>query len=264
MRQERTPEDVVACWTLVDADWELVANKSGPTRPGFCLLLKFFEVEARSPEFVEEFPQPAVEYVAGLVKVPAAELGKYDLAGAKRHRKQIREALGFRPATLADEEALTGWPAAEVCPVEPVENRQRDALLVEYRARKIEPPGRTRIEKILVAARGRWESAFCARVIERLGEAGTVRLLSLAVEDNETGAAMTMPTAEKKPVTTAMPNSGMVSPPWASFGKGLASGRSDDAHPGRATVGVVQGADAGAAEPERGVVSEDRPRLAVT
>jgi hypothetical protein len=38
---------------------------------------------------------------AGLVRVPAVELAKYDLAGAKRHRRQIREALGFRPATLA-------------------------------------------------------------------------------------------------------------------------------------------------------------------
>ncbi|MFD5445735.1 DUF4158 domain-containing protein [Streptomyces tendae] len=121
----------MACWTLVDGDWELVANKSGPTRLGFCLMLKFFEIEARFPESVEEFPQPAVEYVAGLVKVPAAELAKYDLAGAKRHRRQIREALGFRPATLADEEALTRWLAAEVCPVELVEDWQREALLVE-------------------------------------------------------------------------------------------------------------------------------------
>lgn len=111
MRQEWSPEDVVACWTLVDGDWELVANKSGPTRLGFGLMLKFFEIETRFPEFVEEFPPPAVEYVAGLVKVPAAELAEYDLAGAKRHRRQIREALGFRPATLADEEAPPGgWP----------------------------------------------------------------------------------------------------------------------------------------------------------
>ncbi|MFD0297323.1 Tn3 family transposase [Streptomyces sp. NPDC127118] len=102
----------------------------------------------------------------------------------------MREALGFRPATLADEEALTRWLAAEVCPVELVEDRQRDALLVEYRARKIEPPGRTRVEKILVAARGRWEAAFCARVIECLGKAGTARMLSLAAEDNETGTTL--------------------------------------------------------------------------
>ncbi|WP_221765810.1 Tn3 family transposase [Streptomyces sp. WAC 06783] len=34
------------------------------------------------------------------------------------------------------------------------------------------------------------EATFCARVIERLGEAGTVRLLSLVAEDNEAGTAL--------------------------------------------------------------------------
>ncbi|MFF9477968.1 hypothetical protein [Streptomyces sp. NPDC014733] len=34
--------------------------------------------------------------------------------------------------------------------MELVEDRQRDALLVEYRARKIEPPGRTRVAKMPV------------------------------------------------------------------------------------------------------------------
>ncbi|MEV4868595.1 hypothetical protein [Streptomyces syringium] len=59
MRQEWSPEGVVGGWTVVDGAWELVANKSGPTRLGFCLMLKFFEIEARFPRFVEEFPQPA-------------------------------------------------------------------------------------------------------------------------------------------------------------------------------------------------------------
>jgi len=31
----------------VDADWALVLNKSGATRLGFALLLRFFELEAR-------------------------------------------------------------------------------------------------------------------------------------------------------------------------------------------------------------------------
>ncbi|WP_327344577.1 hypothetical protein [Streptomyces europaeiscabiei] len=34
-------------------------------------------------------------------------------------------------------------------------------------------------------------------------------------------------------------------------------------HPRRATAGVAQGADAGAAEPEPGAASEGRPQLAV-
>ncbi|MGX1117239.1 hypothetical protein RKD37_002602 [Streptomyces ambofaciens] len=101
MRREWSPEDVVACWTPVGGDWELVANKSGPTRLGFALMLKFFELEGRFPQFVEELPPTAVDYVAAVVKVPAEDLAKYDLSSrsAKGHRTQIREALGFRPAT---------------------------------------------------------------------------------------------------------------------------------------------------------------------
>ncbi|MFE1935460.1 Tn3 family transposase [Streptomyces sp. NPDC059474] len=192
MRQEWSPEELLASWTLVDGDWKLVANKTGATRLGFSLLLKFFELEGRFPDLLEEVPQVAVEYVAGLVKVPAADFAKYSLTGrtAEYHRAQVREALGFRPATLEDEEQLTVWLAKEVCPVELVEDRQREALLVEYRARSIEPPGRTRIEKVLVAARNRWEAAFCARAIERLGEVGMSRLLSLVAEGNEDGAAL--------------------------------------------------------------------------
>ncbi|WP_157431140.1 DUF4158 domain-containing protein [Actinomadura macra] len=156
------------------------------------LALKFFELEGRFPDVLEEVPPAAVEYVAELVKVPATDFAKYTLVGrtAEHHRKQIREALGFRPSTVADEKALAEWLAAEVCPVELVEDRQREALLVECRAREIEPPGRTRVEKVLVAARGTWEKTFFARTIGRLGEAGTARLLSLVAEDNEMSTAL--------------------------------------------------------------------------
>ncbi|MGA5207860.1 DUF4158 domain-containing protein [Streptomyces variegatus] len=192
VRQEWSPEELLANWTLVDGDWDLVANKSGATRLGFSLLLKFFELEGRFPDVLEEVPPTAVDYVADLVKVPATDFAKYTLVGrsAEYHRKQIREALGFRPSTVADEKALAEWLAVEVCPVVLVEDRQREALVVECRARKIEPPGPTRVEKVLVAARGRWERTFCARTVGRLGEAGTAQLLCLVAEDNEAGTAL--------------------------------------------------------------------------
>jgi uncharacterized membrane protein len=50
----------LASWTLVDGDWDLVANKSGATRLGFSLLLKFFELEGRFPDLLEEVPSAAV------------------------------------------------------------------------------------------------------------------------------------------------------------------------------------------------------------
>ncbi|MFJ4866667.1 DUF4158 domain-containing protein [Streptomyces sp. NPDC088748] len=92
------------------------------------MTLKFLEQEGRLPEFVEEIPSAAIEYVADLVKVPAAEFAKCAFTGrtAEYHRKQIREALGFRPCTRADEEGLISWLAAEVRPV-----KLAEALLLQ-------------------------------------------------------------------------------------------------------------------------------------
>lgn len=139
----------MACWTPVGSDSDLVANKSGPTRLGFVLMLKYFELEGRFPQFLEEFPPAAVDHVADVVKVPGGDLAKYDLSSrsAKGHRTQIREALGFRPATRADEERLTGWLADEVCPVELVEDRLREALLVQCRSDRNRAPGPYRADR---------------------------------------------------------------------------------------------------------------------
>ena len=54
MREDWEAEDMVAAWTLVDDDWELVANKSGATRRGFALLLKLFEQKGRFPDALDE------------------------------------------------------------------------------------------------------------------------------------------------------------------------------------------------------------------
>ncbi|MET9859521.1 DUF4158 domain-containing protein [Streptomyces smyrnaeus] len=97
VQQEWSPEELWANWTLVESDWDLVADKSRRTRLGFSLLLKFFKLAGRFPDVLEEVPRAAVEYVADLVQVPATDFAKYTLVGrtAEYHRKQIREALGF-------------------------------------------------------------------------------------------------------------------------------------------------------------------------
>jgi hypothetical protein len=97
MRREWEPEDLIACWTLVEADWLLVANKSGPTRLGFALVLKFFELEGRFPRQAGDLPAAAVEYVAGQVKVRPCAFSQYDFSSrtAKYHRVQIRLSSDF-------------------------------------------------------------------------------------------------------------------------------------------------------------------------
>jgi TnpA family transposase len=187
VRRDWEPEDLIASWTLVEADWELIANKTGATRLGFALLLKFFELEARFPRHAAELPPAAVEYISGQVKVPAASFGEYGWSGRtiEYHRAQIRVALGFREATREDEDRLATWLASEVCPTELNDERQKAALLTRCRAARIEPPGR--VDRILGAAQAGFEQRFCQQTVDKLPEDAIARLEELAADDQGDG-----------------------------------------------------------------------------
>lgn len=170
MRREWEPEELIACWTLVDDDWRLVSNKAGATRLGFSLILKYFELEGQFPRHAGDVPRAAVEYVAGQVKVDPNEFTGYDWSGRsiERHRAQIRKALGFRECTVGDEDKLAGWLAEEVCPFELGEERLREALLARCRAERLEPPGPSRIDRVLGSVQAAFEQQFCAATLARL------------------------------------------------------------------------------------------------
>jgi hypothetical protein len=182
VRRERAPEDLIACWTLVEADWDLVGNKAGATRLGFALLLKFFELEGRFPRHAGELPRQVVDYLAEQVKVAPARLAEYAWTGRtiEYHRAQIRHALGFRECTVEDETRLTAWLAEEVCPSELGEERRREAVLARCRATCLEPPAPSRLERILRAARATAEERFCAQTVARLPPQAVERLEALA------------------------------------------------------------------------------------
>jgi hypothetical protein len=84
VRREWKPEELIACWTLVDDNWRLVGNKTGATRLGFGLILKYFELKGRFPRHAGEIPRQAVDYVAGQVKVAPAEFAQYVFTGRSR------------------------------------------------------------------------------------------------------------------------------------------------------------------------------------
>src|SRR6266496_2619960 len=155
------------------SDRELIANKHGATKLGFCLLLKFFEIEGRFPRHAGEVPPAAVEYIARQVKVDPAVFAAYAFTGRtiEYHRRQIRTALGFREATHGDRDKLTVWLAEQVCPSELDPDRQRQALLAKCRAEQIEPPGRGSIDKIIGGANRSADERFCATIVGRLGAA---------------------------------------------------------------------------------------------
>lgn len=191
MRREWSPEQLIECWTLGDSDRSLLRNKSGASRLGFSLLLKYFELDARFPRHAGDVPRAAVEYVAQQVGVDPALFAKYVFSGRtiEHHRAEIRAELGFRECTVADEDALAVWMASEVCPVELTDDRQRQALLARCRAQGIEPPGPSRVERVLGAARAAFEQRFTALVVARLPAGAVDRLEELVAVSEDSDAA---------------------------------------------------------------------------
>jgi hypothetical protein len=103
----------------VDGDWDLMANQSGATGLGFSLLLKFFELEGRFPDVLENWNS-------------ANTVLHYGKDGALTGPdKEHAETLNARPA-----------PA-------PVRTRPRQHLLVQQGPRRtgvgIEALGRRRV-----------------------------------------------------------------------------------------------------------------------
>jgi TnpA family transposase len=189
VRREWTPEELIECWTLVEADWSLVANKARATRLGFAVMLKFFELEGRFPRHGGEVPGAVLEYLAAQVKVPAELFGEYQWSGRTivYHRAQVRKALGFREATVADEDKLVAWLAEEVCTVELSEDRLREALAARCRVERVEPPAPGRLDRMVGAAGAAFEQRFTALVVSRLSESTVARLEALVEERAATG-----------------------------------------------------------------------------
>ncbi|MFI7229381.1 DUF4158 domain-containing protein [Nonomuraea angiospora] len=185
MRSEWELEDLIECWTLDEAEVELLANKSGATRLGFALMLKFFELEGRFPRR-EDVPKAAVDYMAGQVKVDAALFAEYRWSGStiEYHRAQIRRFHGFREPTVADEDKLTFWLADKICPVETSRERLRAALLARCREDRTEPPTPEQIERLAGAAEALFEREFTATTMRRFPASSAVALEDLIAVPN--------------------------------------------------------------------------------
>ena len=56
MKREWAAEELAEHWTLLPDERELLANKTGVTRLGFAVLLKFFQAESRFPRASQEVP----------------------------------------------------------------------------------------------------------------------------------------------------------------------------------------------------------------
>ncbi len=181
MRHDWSDEELVDTWTLVGDDLRQLRNKTGATRLGFALMLKFYELEGRFPTDTAEIPQSAVTYLAAVAEVDPALFSRYSLTSrsADNHRAQIRKLFGTREATEADEQRWAAWLAAEVCPVETKIEALAAALRERCLTEKIEAPTAGQVERVVASAGHRYEEKFAAETVRRLGPGACSRLEEL-------------------------------------------------------------------------------------
>ncbi len=194
MKRLWTDEDLVAHFTLLPQDRQLLQNKTGATRLGFAVLLKCFQQEGRFPAR-HEIPFSVVRHLAEQVELAPELFVQYPTEGrtAEYHRAQIREALGFRPSTEADSEAILSWMNQHILPQEGDPEALTAIFYDRCRELHLEPPAPKRLLRWIQSAIRSHEENFCATICQRLSPAVRAQMEALlrppAAEDTSLGTS---------------------------------------------------------------------------
>src|SRR5262249_25650958 len=188
MKREWHSDELIAHWTILPHEHKLLGNKSGPTRLGFAVLLKYFQYEGRFPQHPREVPSGIVTYLAQQLALEPETWSQYDWHGRaiKYHRAQIRQELGVREATVADGEALSLWLGTQVLISTHRLEHVREALYQRCRDLCLEPPTPERVERLIRSALHQFETQLGEQVLHRLSPATRTKLDALLVTEAST------------------------------------------------------------------------------
>jgi TnpA family transposase len=185
MKRQWETEELVEHWTLDVEDRALLGNKTGATRLGFAILLKFFRREGRFPQYKNEVPGIVITFLATQVGVDASAYLQYAWQGRtiEYHRAQIREALGFRESSVADGEQMQQWLMTEVLPQEHQEERLREQAYAWFRRMHLEAPTPDRLTRLIRSAAHTFEQQFYEATLARLPETSQAALEALLLTE---------------------------------------------------------------------------------
>lgn len=172
MKRQWENEELIEHWILGPWDLAQLGNKTGATRLGFAVLLKFFQREGRFPSFKNEIPGVVISFVATQVGVDASTYLQYDWQGRtiKDHRAEIRRLLNFRESTIADAEQMQQWLIAEVLPQEHQDERLREQVYQWFKHEHLEPPTPDRVSRLIRSALRTFEQQLYDTTLARLPE----------------------------------------------------------------------------------------------
>ena len=172
MKRQWGIEELIEHFTLVEDDLEFLANKTGPTRLGFALLLKCFQYEGRfllSPSTT--FPglwwtMLRTNSNSMLPCMPSMTGGTH----RERPSDTDLEHLAFREATTLDTEDMTSWLVTHILAGDQNLEHLKVVVTTRFRERKIEPPTTERLERLICSGCHTYEQQLFAETMQRLPE----------------------------------------------------------------------------------------------
>jgi Domain of unknown function (DUF4158) len=170
MKRQWEHEELIEHWMLSAWDLGQLGNKTGATRLGFAVLLKFFQRAGRFPAFKNDVPGMVISFVATQVGVAPEAYLQYDWQGRtiKDHRADIRRLLDFRESTVADAEQMQQWLIAEVLPQEHQDERLREEAYGWFRRLHLEAPTPDRLTRLIRSAAHTFEQQLYDVTLARL------------------------------------------------------------------------------------------------
>lgn len=148
----------------------LLPGMTDKGRLGFAILLKFIELYGRFPEDNRQINTDVAQALAKQLSVPIHAIASYDPCSrqGQRHRRIIRDFLGYRPSTGTDLKQLFHWLCHEVLPLDPLARHGRDVAFDWYRTQRIEPPASDELDKTIRSAVRHYETLLQADIYNRL------------------------------------------------------------------------------------------------
>ena len=173
MKRQWQIDELEAKFTLFPPELRLLGSDAPHNQLGKAVLLKFFQHEGRFPESARDVPEDVLTHIAQQLDFEARELEEYNwsVGRIKQHRQEIREWLGFRPATVADQRELRDWLQAEVIPHEHRPAHLEQLARLRLKHLQIEPPTTGRLQQRVVnSALHRYAQQFFTTTFARLPE----------------------------------------------------------------------------------------------
>ena len=170
MQRHWTDHDLETYWSCSSDELKLLPPHEASSRLGVAASLKFFQLEGYFPASGRDIPSAAIDYMAKQLHVEPNAIADYDWQGrtGKRHRGQLRTALGIRLATAEDFKAVEAWLREDVVPWDHNLRHLQAAVHEWYRSRLIERPSEGRIERLVRSAVRMHESEIFARTAAKL------------------------------------------------------------------------------------------------